>query len=726
LHDEPAPERSAAQILTDRDLARQVLHVVQGHPKLLELADAAAGDPAQLTARLAAADPTAAIGARLDAFFTTGESILDGEQFLYVLGAWTTTAVAAQADPARLMAQLLAGIEDDDRQMPILDAVWPLLWRRHHPDQSTPPADETLAALHDAAIIDLQPANPDGPDSSTMLRMHPGVADTIRAGMDPHIAASITGLLADLWQATYLHAAELEEQGRPVGRLIVRVGLSAAPYLIRQQRWPAAALVLETAAQRDRSPAVARQALGYLQQILDKDPDPDRRSQQEGLYAFLLARIDPAAAQTRLRHTIDAARAAGHLQVASTVAGHLVNLLRRRGDLAAALAVVTEMAELTRLAGLGPWTQASDEGQRLQILNQMGQHREVLDQATALLAHLDTLPPQPGPKDPIEPWNVRETTLDTARSAAQELRDWPRALELNQQISSIEQHRGAPAHEQAGTLLNNYGPLLRLGRLDEAERVLLSCQQTFHDHDDIALLSKVYGARANLEATRDQYDQAIMLEHTALRYTYYRPEPEDVAIHHYNLANYIHLAGRQPSDAVAHRLAAALLRRATGRMGGYAITVKALGRDLRLGDATPPTMLDQLVTLVDAIEGVHFGQLLATLVSDAQTRQGLLTDTISAARAEAPNNPALETRVAQWQPIIVVVVAAANGDAKANEALQPLVDELASTADWAGLANAITRIIGGVRDINQFDGLDDIDTAIAQAILAQLSVGELP
>ena len=58
LHADPGPVRAvdAAVVDADRALVRRVLAVVQGHPKLLELADAAAADQAVLTAHLAAAE----------------------------------------------------------------------------------------------------------------------------------------------------------------------------------------------------------------------------------------------------------------------------------------------------------------------------------------------------------------------------------------------------------------------------------------------------------------------------------------------------------------------------------------------------------------------------------------------------------------------------------------------------------------------------------------------
>lgn len=59
LHADASPVRTLAQVAQDRDRVRRVLHFVQGHPKLLELADAAAADPDQLDRQLAAAEAAA-------------------------------------------------------------------------------------------------------------------------------------------------------------------------------------------------------------------------------------------------------------------------------------------------------------------------------------------------------------------------------------------------------------------------------------------------------------------------------------------------------------------------------------------------------------------------------------------------------------------------------------------------------------------------------------------
>jgi hypothetical protein len=735
LHDEPHPERAPHQVQRDRRLARQVLAVVQGHPKLMELADATAAHSDRLEQALTAAT-TAGHDTPVNTFFTTGASNLDGPQFLTVLHTWTHTTLDNLTPPARALAELVANVEDHDRSTGVIEAawshVWADLWAPHHGDQA-PPVDQALIELRAAALIEVLRPDPgastpvDGDKAEGNgeggtpggLRMHPGIAETIRATTIPTHRTHIDQHLAGLWIAAYQHAAAAEQRGQPASRLIVQAGLSAAPYLLRTQRWHDAGFVLEQAALRDRSPEVTMQALGHLRHILDADPEPDRRPGYDGVYARLLARIDPPVARTRLRQAVIDASSRGQHAAASSFAGDLADLLVTQGDPAGALDTVTEKAEFTRLAGLGPWTQASDQVRRLQIITATGHHQQVLDQATTLLHHLDTLPnPHDATTERVQPYNVRETTLDTAHAAALALRDWRRCLDLNQQIHQSQRSRGASAHEQALTRFNDYSPLLNLGRLTEAHQLLQYCQQVLEDAGDIQRLGDVFTARAQLEDARGHPERAVELQYIALRYCYQRPEPNVVAVDHNNLANYLKKTGSDERLVIAHRLAAALLRAASGNTAGYTRTVTGLAADLSTyGETASPTGFADLGTTVDTTPGVRFTEIFARLVPDAAGRDQLLTDTIAGARN---HNPTTHHRQ-QWEPIITAVVAAANGDTRAATDLQPLFDHLANDNDWATLATRLRHIISGNRNHTQLlDGLDDIDTAITQAILDQL------
>jgi hypothetical protein len=98
LRQEQAGTRGQDQAESGVVLVRRVLGVVQGHPKLLELADAEAADPQQLRERLAEADQALPGQAgRLGAFFARGESQLAPEQLLKVLDGWT------RGQPARCL-----------------------------------------------------------------------------------------------------------------------------------------------------------------------------------------------------------------------------------------------------------------------------------------------------------------------------------------------------------------------------------------------------------------------------------------------------------------------------------------------------------------------------------------------------------------------------------------------------------------------------------------------
>jgi hypothetical protein len=72
-----------------RGLAARALAVVQGHPKLIELADGRANEPAALTARLDEADQAwLSQGSRLEPFLAGGDPAAADDDYLTVLQGW--------------------------------------------------------------------------------------------------------------------------------------------------------------------------------------------------------------------------------------------------------------------------------------------------------------------------------------------------------------------------------------------------------------------------------------------------------------------------------------------------------------------------------------------------------------------------------------------------------------------------------------------------------------
>jgi hypothetical protein len=187
-------------------------------------------------------------------------------------------------------------------------------------------------------------------------------------------------------------------------------------------------------------------------------------------------------------------------RTASTNATELANLLRVSGCLDDALGVVEQAIDYDRRAGFGPWTLLGDESQGLQIRLLRGEKDFVVRRVSELREQMKSLPDPPGENDTIvTAWNVRELILDIGRQTAQQLEQWQQALDFGAEISASEKSRGASELEQAQTLFNLCGPLLRLRRYDDSRATLLACRMVFERENSVRMIGKVLSVSADLE-----------------------------------------------------------------------------------------------------------------------------------------------------------------------------------------------------------------------------------
>jgi hypothetical protein len=294
--------------------------------------------------------------------------------------------------------------------------------------------------------------------------------------------------------------------------------------------------------------------------------------------------------------------------------------------------VTEEQAGYSGRAGLGPWTQLADQGRRLQILAEMGEHERVLAETGVLRAQMGRLPARPAVGDPTNPWNVREVILDTGHSSALALGRWQQCLDLTAEITASKRDRGAGIHDLTRTRFCDAFPLIRLGRLAEAGRLLRDCQQVFEDHRDTPMLAMVLSTRASLENASGRTGVAADLARTAIRLCYARPEPRDIAIGHHNLAYYLYEAGGDRAGQRAHRLAAALIRALTGMTHDLASTQRELTDEIREDTgADLPATLGDVIQVAERTDGVRLGELIADLQPDPQAAQQALAEILRAA-----------------------------------------------------------------------------------------------
>ncbi len=591
----------------------RVLNTVQGHPKLLDLAENNAAYLAQLTAETTTPDGS---------FLTHGEAAQDAHAFLKTLDTWTRQISAHLSPTARLLLEFLACMEEQDRESGIVEIIWQNFLKRVGADGRRQTADGALApaldelvkrGLVEEQITDDRQQTADTNDSTfnsqtSTFRIHPAVAATMRASADEGVRAAADIEMGDFWIAMYLQGMETEMQGG--GPLIVQGGKRAAPYLMRAQRWQEASRLLERVIHRDNTPATLAQTIPLLRQIVVATQGTENELMDAGVLANALlkaGRYDEA--EKQLRDLIAAGVAQGNYRLASANASDLLNLLKQTGQLESALQVAADMSEYSRRAGLGPWTQLLGETQRLQILNAMGHYREVLDTVQRLRPQMEGLPETSDAEEAATPWNVRETLLDTGNFAAQRLEQWEMSLDLNAEIVKFKIARSADAVEIARMRFNDYGPLLGLRRYRDARALLEYCRAAFEQAHAIYELSAVLSALANLEGNEGNRAAAVRFEQMALRYRYQAAQPEDIAISHNNLANYLQRTGAAQDEWLAHRLACGIifLQSASGNLG--TVINSLANSDL---SAAPPAF-DSIVEIVERIEGVRFREMFARL-----------------------------------------------------------------------------------------------------------------
>jgi hypothetical protein len=251
-----------------RRLALGVLNVAQGHPKLLELADGQAADPERLAALVAAGDQAwRETGGLPGGFFDTGleagraaragnDSTGHAGDFLHVLAAWTTAVAGTLAPGERALFWFLCCLEEPDREQHVIDANWADLWNRLGLGLGGTPPDPGQAlsavAAHGLITVHGDPAS---------YSVHPGIAEAGREQAGKPFRDATDTEAADYWDAVFRYASgENGDDGVNTG-LLVRAGLAAVPYLLRQGQWDAAGYLLGSAFNAEPSRANAAAAL---------------------------------------------------------------------------------------------------------------------------------------------------------------------------------------------------------------------------------------------------------------------------------------------------------------------------------------------------------------------------------------------------------------------------------------------------------------------------------
>jgi tetratricopeptide (TPR) repeat protein len=590
-----------------RALLDRVLRVGRGHPFILERLGTLASD------RVALADALARLERKglkelPDLFVlskTNAQTKVEQDYLEDVAVGSIDLLIERLAPEARRLLWLITLANEPVREE-LLEGVWaghgglPIAW--------------LLAALHAAGLVSVE----DEPTSMTMhngqesaagaagahalgpawtYAFHEIVRERAQAWMDAHPTERAGSTVESVWVAYgKYYAAQsrtLLSSGMDGARdMAAEAGRRALVYLARGRAFEvldgfAGLLVTST-----HDPTLLRSMIVELAVATEAMPVDRRYARTRWrLRVDLAVALDnagqPDQALALLEQALSEAEAAGSWDDVAVIASHWSNALSALDRLDAAKAARLRSAEAHRKHGSPRANLLGSELEALRIDVMQGVAKTALSEIEARLDEARALwqrhlAGESVPEAPDFEFLGRMLIggLDTARQANAALERWDACLALLAELEQIHRARGEGEHMLARTRFNQYGPLLRLGRLDEAQRVVEFCVDVFRDSNDLIGQAKALSALADVWHERGSIDEAIALERQALSIRHRLPDPEGRALSHHNLAEYLGQAVRL-IEALPHRLAAIIYRRVSGRSQDFKTSLQSLTQDIR-------------------------------------------------------------------------------------------------------------------------------------------------
>jgi len=580
-------------------LAKDLLNISRGHPLIMQRLADLADDPALLTAALAEL--------RQKGFKHLPELVKSesAEERAYLedvaIGAvdWLLQQIDAESRrllwlltqaledvPEALLQQVYSGLSEHDEAL--------LRLRRVLTNKAQLPAEdqEWLAALPPELIAqatdfqaDAKALNPVAPLLNELLQK--GLVQ--REGDSVHFHELVSER-CDCWMRQYpeqtdgLSARQVFQRygeryaaifnalrkNNKIGESI-EAGRRALTYFCRAEAFEAlmgfaGGLIINT-----RDPQTLQAVIAELQALLPLVPEGEARWTLNTYLADALRQSGQSkAALPFYQQAAGAADLAEHGPDLAAICQNWAGALLMSGELTQAGETFMRSAEANRKAGGAAVTIIGSELEAYRIALFQGHSEQALPEIDRRLQQLrgwwrqsqqGQTPAEALDKEVLQ--RVLICALDIAENAQHILGNWQACLDLIQEIADLKQARGDSEYEQAQTLFNSYGSLLRLGRFDQAQALLERCLRVFKQADDLTHQAKTLSALAAVWDERGHQLQAIALARQALALRERLEVSQDRAISHGNLANYLAEADDYPACA-AHRLAEIVYRLVTG------------------------------------------------------------------------------------------------------------------------------------------------------------------
>lgn len=425
-------------------------------------------------------------------------------------------------------------------------------------------------------------------DQNPNLACHELVRERIRVFLDkhPHELGELTGKKVRLAYADHLVATFRQLLHQDRSRALA-AGSRALVYCVDAEAWDRLEDFAGWVVTTNSDPRFFEALLPHLQKAAEAAPEGEPRWRCKIFLADTLANggradaslpfYEEAAHAARL---VAAAGGEGAVQARidlAAITGNWAIALRHVRQLPAARERFFESAEAERQAGRPAVYVLASELGAARIAVMLGQAEEVLGTIEAGVVQIAGWwrRHRAGEKVAEAPdaeflARALVSALDIARDAQVAREDWKAALGFIDSMLEMGTQLGRQAEELAGDRMNRANVLGRLGRFGEAKTELEVCLQSFAGNREMT--AKTLSSVADLLNQQGDVAQAIVQQRRALGLCEHLPDPQDRAISHGNLANYLKRRGQAAdlAESRRHQLVALVYRLVAG-----------LGQDLK-------------------------------------------------------------------------------------------------------------------------------------------------
>jgi hypothetical protein len=352
-----------------------------------------------------------------------------------------------------------------------------------------------------------------------------------------------------------------------------------------------------------------------------------------------------------------------------------VTLLQQRNRFDEALVTADELVA-ARERNPDIWWRFDAEGVRLTVLRNLGRYEEVYARAKVLWTEIDAaltaLEPPRDDRHVIR--NAYEMILQAGALAARPLDKYEESLAMNRARRRSLRERDAPALWQASALYDDFVPLLKLSRVQEARRVCLEVLPTARAEGDRLLEASALGSLSEVELALDYVQDAYRVGALSLTILYgTRPFDRDQLITAHNRMANTYQRLEQWPEAFAHRVACVMLCILTSIDDHEEL--RRFAADLcNLRKPPLPAGLPELTEMLAAIHPIDFAAVIDNLAPDPDAAPRAFQEALSRARAIPLDEVVSMQAIADtWGSAMAASAASVHGDQKARDWLHHML-----------------------------------------------------